>query len=144
MTEHLGKTDITGLDKTSLGKQGGSVEPVSLGQGPCWAFWLLPRESPLLSSYSMPIPYVPRGAGAVPAPCCLFIKKPLSFPCHLIMQSGHKDSFSLTKEAYLYDERALRPHKIESSLKALLESKPHLFRDARSPTHLSPSSLAHF
>jgi hypothetical protein len=87
----------------------------------------------------MPMPYVPRGAGAVPAPGCLFIKKPPSnFPCHLIMHSGHKDTFSLTKEAYLYNERALRPHKIESSLKALLESKLHLFRDARSPTRLSP------
>lgn len=54
------------------------------------------------------------------------------------MHSGHKEAFSFTKEAYLYDERALRPHKIESSLNALLESKPHLFRDARSPACLSP------
>lgn len=53
------------------------------------------------------------------------------------MHSGHKEAFSLPKEAYLY-ERAPRPHKIESSLSALSESKPHLFRDARSPACLSP------
>lgn len=102
-------------------------------------------STPLTLSEGCPCPLCTQGAGAIPAPCCLFIKKPLSLPCHLIMHSGHKDAFSLTKEAYLYDERALRPHKIELSLKALLESKPHLFRNAWTPSpRLSPSSLAHF
>lgn len=58
------------------------------------------------------------------APCHMLLihQGPWLPPATLIMHCNNKEAFSLTREAYLCQERAFRPHKIELSLKALLES----------------------
>lgn len=57
-----------------------------------------------------------------PCPMLLIHQGPWFPPAILIMQCNNKEAFSLTREAYLCHERAFRPHEIELSLKALLES----------------------
>lgn len=138
MAEHVGATGITHKPGSREGLQGPPLwtrDPAGHGGSPPGV-----SSTPLLSLSDANCAW---GAGAVPATAACSLKGP-EFSCHLIMHSGHRDAFSLTKEAYLYDERALcapARFKIESSLSALLKSKPHLFRDALEPPPASPLQL---